>query len=246
MLLAVQPCYRTEEDLAIEFAAFIVLALAPGFKHGSEADHVVAGSNLITRGGRIRKTSLISASWAAGLMGTAALITVLRYAFRQTILSDVLAHLDVLVAAMLLLIGVIGLLWEFNVLHVHEHWHGLVQHRHFHTWLHGHLTKHGEHKTMFSIGIVHGLASNDELLELFVVALGVATLSGILLGVAVFSLGVVVGMIVFAVSLNYPILRWGRGPVSRVVNTAVALLSIGYALLLFAGFEGFNPFPSPI
>ena len=99
---------------------------------------------------------------------------------------------------------------------------------------------------MFSIGIVHGLASNDELLVLFVVALGVATLSGILLGVAVFSLGVVVGMIVFAVSLNYPMLRWGRGPVSRVVNTAVALLSIGYALLLFAGFEGFNPFPSPI
>src|SRR2546430_1869485 len=134
----------------------------------------------------------------------------------------------------------------FIVLHVHAHWHGLVQHRHFHTWLHGHLTKHGEHKTMFSIGIVHGLASNDELLVLFVVALGVATLSGILLGVAVFSLGVVVGMIVFAVSLNYPILRWGRGPVSRVVNTAVALLSIGYALLLFAGFEGFNPFPSPI
>jgi hypothetical protein len=30
------------------------------------------------------------------------------------------------------------------------------------------------------------------------------------------------------------------------VNTAVALLSIAYALLLFAGFGGFNPFPSPI
>src|SRR5439155_1132000 len=84
----------------------------------------------------------------------------------------------------LLVIGVIGLLWEFNVFHVHEHWHGLVQHRHFHTWLHGHLTTHGEHKTMFSIGIVHGLASNDELLYLLVVALGVATLGGILVGVA--------------------------------------------------------------
>src|SRR5213596_1463910 len=221
-----------EKDLAIEFAAFIVLALALGFKHSYDSDHPVAVSNLITRSGCIRRTSFISGSSAAGHMVTAAIITVLLYAFRQTILSDVLAHLDLLVAVMLLLIGTIGLLWEFNVLHVHEHWHGLVQHRHFHTWLHGHLTKHGEHKTMFSIGIVHGLASNDELL--------------VLLGVAVFSLGVVMGMIVFAVSLNYPILRWGRGPVSRVVNTAVALLSIGYALLLFAGFEVFNPFPSPI
>ena len=232
--------------MAYEFIAFMVLALALGFKHSYDADHLVAVSNLITRSGSIRKTSLMSMSWAAGHMVTAAIITVLLYTFRQAILADVLGHLDLLVAIMLLFIGVVGLLWEFNLFHVHEHWHGLVQHRHFHTWLHGHLTKHGEHKTMFSIGIVHGLASNDELLVLFVVALGVATLSGILLGVAVFSLGVVAGMIVFAVSLNYPMLRWGRGPVRRVVNVVVAVLSIAYAILLFAGFEGFNPFPSPL
>jgi len=206
--------------VAYEFIAFMVLALALGFKHSYDADHLVAVSNLITRSGSIRKTSLMSMSWAAGHMVTAAIITVLLYTFRQAILADVLGHLDLLVAIMLLFIGVVGLLWEFNLFHVHEHWHGLVQHRHFHTWLHGHLTKHGEHKTMFSIGIVHGLA--------------------------VFSLGVVAGMIVFAVSLNYPMLRWGRGPVRRVVNVVVAVLSIAYAILLFAGFEGFNPFPSPL
>ena len=232
--------------MAVEFAAFMVLALALGFKHSYDADHLVAVSNLITRSGSVRKTSLMSASWAAGHMVPAAIITVLLYTFRQTVLTEFLAHLDLLVAVMLLGIGVVGLLWEFNVFHVHEHWHGLVRHRHFHTWLHGHLTSHGDHKTMFSIGIVHGLASNDELLVLFVVALGVATLGGILLGVAVFSLGVVAGMIVFAVSLNYPMLRWGQGPVRRVVNTAVAVLSILYAALLFAGFEGFNPLPSPL
>ena len=232
--------------MAVEFAAFMVLALALGFKHSYDADHLVAVSNLITRSGSVRKTSLMSVAWAAGHMVTAAIITVLLYTFRQTLLTEFLAHLDLLVAVMLLGIGVVGLLWEFNVFHVHEHWHGLVQHRHFHTWLHGHLTKHGDHKTMFSIGIVHGLASNDELLVLFVVALGVATLGGILVGVAVFSLGVVAGMIVFAVSLNYPMLRWGQGPVRRVVNTAVAVLSILYAALLFAGFGGFNPLPSPL
>src|SRR5207302_115095 len=83
------------------------MAPALGFEHSYDADHLVAVSNLITRSGSIRKTSLISVSWAAGHMVTAALITVLLYAFRQTILSDVLAHLDVLVAVMLLLIGVI-------------------------------------------------------------------------------------------------------------------------------------------
>jgi high-affinity nickel permease len=232
--------------MAYEFAAFILLALALGFKHSYDADHLVAVSNLITRSRSLRRTSLMGVSWAAGHMLTAAIVTVLLYTFRETVLREFLDHLDVLVAIMLVAIGTVGLLWEFNVFHVHEHWHGLVQHRHFHTWLHGHLTKHGEHKTMFSIGIVHGLASNDELLVLFVVALEVATLGGILLGVAVFSLGVVAGMVVFAVSLNYPMVRWGQGPVRRVVNTTVAILSLVYAALLFAGLGGFNPLPSPI
>ncbi len=224
----------------------MVLALALGFKHSYDADHLVAVSNLITRSGSVKKTSFMSVSWAIGHMTTATVITVLLYAFRQTLLAEFLGNLDLLVAVMLVIIGVVGILWEFNILHVHEHWHGLMQHTHLHTWLHGHLTRHGEHKTMFSIGIVHGVASNDELLVLFVVALGVTTLSGILIGVGIFSLGVVVGMILFAASLNYPILRWGSAPVRHVVNVAVAVLSIAYAALLFAGFGGFNPLPSPL
>ncbi|MGI0148451.1 MAG: hypothetical protein ACREDF_02815 [Thermoplasmata archaeon] len=232
--------------MAYEFIAFMVLALALGFKHSYDADHLVAVSSLIARSGSVRKTSLMSASWAVGHMTTAAILTVLLYTFREALLSEFLTHLEVLVAVMLVVIGVLGLLWEFDVFHVHDHWHGLIQHTHLHSWLHGHLAKHGEHKTMFSIGIVHGIASNDELLMLFVVALNVATLGGILLGVAVFSLGVVAGMILFSIGLNYPILRWGSDRVRRVVNTAVAILSIAYAALLFAGFEGFNPFPSPV
>jgi nickel/cobalt transporter (NicO) family protein len=232
--------------MAYEFAAFMVLALALGFKHSYDADHLVAVSNLITRSKSLRKTSLMSASWAAGHMLTAAILTILLYTFRETLLTPIEDHLDLAVAVMLVVIGVFGLLWEFNVLHVHEHMHGFMSHRHLHSRRHRHLTDHREHTAMFSIGIVHGLASNDELLALLLVVLGVATLGSILLGVAVFSLGVVAGMILFSVGMNYPILRWGSGQVRRVVNTAVALLSIAYAGLLFAGFEGFNPFPFAI
>src|SRR6058998_3080495 len=98
-----------EKDLAIEFAAFMVLALVLGFKHSYDADHLVAVSNLITRSGSVRKTSLMSVAWAAGHMVTAAIITVLLYTFRQTLLTEFLAHLDLLVAVMLLGIGVVGL-----------------------------------------------------------------------------------------------------------------------------------------
>src|SRR5207249_3480321 len=198
MLPALPSCYRAGTSMAVEFAAFMVLALALGFKHSYDADHLVAVSNLITRSKSLRKTSLMSASWAAGHMVTAAVLTVLLFTVGRSFLGEFLSNLEVLVAIMLLFIGVVGLFWEFNLLHVHEHVHGLATHTHLHSWLHGHLTSHGEHKTMFSIGIVHGLASNDELLLLLVVALSVATLGGLLLGVAVFSLGVVAGMILFS------------------------------------------------
>lgn len=232
--------------MAYESGPFIVLALALGLKHSYDADHLIAVSNLIARSRSVRKAGLMSISWAIGHMATAAIVTVLLYTLGRTILAGVLDQMELLVAAMLVLLGVLGLLWEFNVFHVHEHWHGLAKHTHLHSWLHGHPAKHSEHRTMFSIGIVHGIASNDELLWLLLGALTVAALGDLLLGVAVFSLGVVAGMILFAVGLNYPILRWGNERVRRVVNIGVAVLSIAYAALLFAGFEGFNPIPAPI
>jgi uncharacterized membrane protein YciS (DUF1049 family) len=221
-----------------ELILLMGLALALGFKHSYDADHLVAVSNLLARSDSIRRTSLLSTSWAAGHMLTASVIAVLLYAFREALLSQLLANPEVLVAAMLILLGVIGLLWEFDVLHRHEHRHGPVEHRHVHL----HLGRHGDHGAMFSIGVIHGMASNDEILVLFVVALGVTSLGGLLAGIAVFSVGVVIGMVVFGLGLSYPILRWGQRRVRRIVNVAAALLSIAYAALLLAGHEGWNPF----
>ena len=98
---------------------------------------------------------------------------------------------------------------------------------------------------MLGIGIVHGLASNDEILVLLIASFGMAslTIEGLLVGVGVFSLGVVAGMILFGLGLSYPILRWGDAKVRRVVNVATALLSIAYGIYLLAGFEGINLFP---
>ena len=159
--------------MGYEFLLLLGLAVALGFKHAYDPDHVVAVSNVIARSDGLKKTSLLSVSWALGHMVTAAALAVLLFAFREVFLAELLAVLEVLVVAMLLAIGVIALLWEFNVLHVHEHWHGLFKHRHLHT----HAGKHSGHGAMFSIGVVHGVASNDELLLLLVVALGVTTLS---------------------------------------------------------------------
>jgi nickel/cobalt transporter (NicO) family protein len=230
--------------MPIDPAFFIVLALALGFKHSYDADHLVAVSNLLTRSKDLRKTARMSVSWAAGHMVTATVITILLYEFRQTLLQGFLSNFDLLVAVMLLVIGVLGLLVEFGFLHRHAHEHateeqGVASHSH----LHLHLGRPSEHRTMFGIGIVHGLASNDELLILFVASLGVTSLLGLLGGVGVFSLGVVAGMILFGLGVSFPMLRWGHVRVRRVVNVVAAVLSIAYAVYLFLGYGGFNVLP---
>ncbi|MEK6986873.1 MAG: hypothetical protein AABX97_02120 [Candidatus Thermoplasmatota archaeon] len=228
----------------MEFLFFIALALALGFKHSYDADHLVAVSNLLTRSHSLRKTTLMGVSWAAGHMVTATFIMILLYEFRQTILRDFLGNFELVVAVMLVVIGVVGLLIEFDLLHRHPHEHELADHRvesHSHT--HVHVRRMNEHRTMFGIGIVHGLASNDEILILFVASFGVTSLAGLLGGVGVFSIGVVAGMILFGIGVSYPMLRWGRARVRRVVNVGAALLSIAYAIYLFLGYEGLNLLP---
>ncbi len=230
--------------LFMEILFFLGLALALGFKHSYDADHLVAVSNLLVRSHNLRRTTLMSMSWAAGHMLTASGITVILFVFRESLLQNFLARFELIVGVMLVAIGAVGLLWEYKVLqriglvHEHPHEHAGGEHRHPHF----HVRRLGEHGTMFGIGVVHGLASNDELLILLVAAFSVATIEGLLVGVGVFSLGVVLGMVLFGVGISYPMLRWGGGRIRRTVNTVAAVLSLVYGILLLAGFPGFNPF----
>ena len=111
---------------------------------------------------------------------------------------------------------------------------------------HAHLHLHGiskkEHGAMVGIGIIHGLASNDELLLLFTLTIGIEELSGILLGVVFFTLGVILGMVVYGLSINFPVQKWGQKRVTRVVNVTIASISIIYAIWLLLGLEGLNVF----
>src|SRR5438093_8320705 len=189
---------------------FAALALALGFKHSYDADHLVAVSNLIARSPSLRKTTTMSLVWAVGHMLTASIITVALYYAVYVgsggFNAEALRPFEDLVGVMLIAIGALSLAWEFGILpkfgHVHRHRHGPVPVEHEHA--HVHPGGYREHGAMFGIGILHGLASNDELVNLFVLGLSVTSLPGLIGGVAVFSVGVVVGMISFGLALTYP------------------------------------------
>lgn len=225
----------------------LVLALGLGFKHSYDADHLVAVGNIIARSPGPKRTAVLSTVWATGHMITATAITLALFTLKDFFLKTLLANLDWMVAAMLIIIGIMGILWEAKVLryHTHPHAHGALIHSHGHL----HLTSvrpRSDRGKMLGIGFIHGVASNDELLILFTAYLGVSTLAGMLLGVFIFSLGVVMGMVVFGLSLIYPILRWGHGPVRRSVNVAVGGFSLAYGVYLFLGMENINLLSLPL
>jgi high-affinity nickel-transport protein len=216
----------------VEPLLFLGLALALGVKHSFDGDHLVAVSNLLARAPTRRRTVTMSVAWAAGHMLTAGLLTLALWQARD-LLGAWAQHLDLLVAAMLIAVGAAGLVLELRVIHTHRHAHGPAEHEHAHTHLLGRWGRH-QHKAMLGIGVVHGIASNDELLTLLAAGLGVTSLAGMLAGVGVFSAGVVAGMVLFGLALTAPLLGPRRERLRRSVSLGAGLLSVGYGLAMLA------------
>jgi len=103
--------------------------------------------------------------------------------------------------------------------------------------MHEHLHIHDDHKHlhkhMFGIGIIHGLASNDELLVLITATLGLTNFAQIITVIIMFSAGVILGMMLFSLVLTYPLIN--NEKIGRLVNVIAGVLSIGYGTAILLG-----------
>lgn len=210
-----------------------LLALVLGIKHSYDADHLIAVSNILRKVGSLKSAVKVGFNWSIGHMLTATIITIILYVFRETILTDILPHFEKIVGLMLIVLGLISLKDVFKF-HSHMHRHGNTIHSHPHLYVKG--EEQHFHKHMFGIGIVHGLASNDELLVLFTASLGITTLGGILLGVGIFSIGVVLGMIFFSCAFSYPLIKINSDKIYKFVSFASGTIGIIYGLGMVSGF----------
>ena len=229
----------------VDFASTLglwFLAILLGLKHSFDADHLVAVTGVLSNAPSTRYTTKLSISWALGHMLTASLLTIILFSFKETLLEEILSNAELLVPFMLIAIALLTLAWEFDLLHFHRHEHSQaeIDESKEHTHLHLHFPKLNEHGTMVGIGIIHGLASNDELLLLFTLTLGITELWAILVGVMFFTTGVIGGMVTYGWLINFPNKRWGEKRVTRVVNVTIASVTLAYAAWLLIGLEGLN------
>lgn len=214
----------------LEYISFGVLALVLGFKHSYDADHIVAVSNILRNAKSVRNAFKISLSWAAGHMMTAALITVLLFSLKGSMLASVLGHFEKAVGIMLILLGIYSIKSAFKM-HSHKHVHDGIMHRHFH--IHNKAGVEGHyHRHMLGIGIIHGLASNDELLMLFTASLGITTLGGIIAGIGIFTIGVVLGMLLFAAIFTYPLVKTSSEKLYKWISFLTGGTSVAYGIYM--------------
>src|SRR3989344_347770 len=212
----------------------LLIAFLLGVKHSYDPDHLAAVANFILKTESVEGAVKLSVYWALGHMITAGIITALLYTFRETILQSFLGYFGIAVSIMLIGIGIYSLRDAIRV-HRHSHSHGKAEHEHFHVHLRGEKGNH-YHKHLFGVGIIHGLASNDELLLLFTLSLGITKLTGILAGGLVFSAGVVVGMSLFGAAMITPLLKLQSEKVWNYVNFGSGGLSLAYGLYLLSAF----------
>lgn len=212
--------------------SFLALALLLGVKHSFDADHLLAVSNLLARVKSPRQAAIVSFSWAVGHLLTATAVALALFFFREPLLPLVLGKFELLVGAMLVLLGVVSLGQVVGLIHLHTHSHDEKTHGH----VHAHWGEESHlHKHMFGVGVVQGLASNDELLVLVTSTLGLNSLAEIILAVVLFSVGVVAGMLAYSLLLASVVAKARKEKPANAVNAVAGVLSIAYGTLLLAG-----------
>ncbi len=210
---------------------FLLLALFLGIKHSFDADHLLAVSNILTKPRSLKETLKLTTHWTIGHIGGAVFVTITLFTFRDSLFPIIFEHFEFLVAIMLIGFGLFGL-YQARFIHSHEHKHGDEKHQHMHIHLKGKKKDHS-HKHILGIGLVQGLASNDELLLLLTMSLGVAGLFDMILGVVVFSIGVLIGMVAFSILFS---LKASSLMLNRAVNVIVGAASVIYGSMMLFGF----------
>lgn len=212
---------------------FLILAFVLGFKHSYDSDHLIAVSNTLRKATSIKSSWISGIFWAMGHMLTATIIAIALFIFKESFLKDILPHFEKIAGIMLIALGILSLKDFFN-LHSHKHSHGSMFHSHPHIHVKKHRDKKHFHTHMFGIGIVHGLASNDELLTLFAASLAAASLGGLIFALGFFSFGVAIGMVLFAIAFSYPLIKLNSESIFKFVSFGTGALGIFYGTLMLS------------
>lgn len=202
----------------VSLTAIVGLGLVLGVRHSTDADHVVAVSTIVARERSVPQGTLIGALWGLGHTVTIVAVGAAIILFKVVIPPRLGLSMELAVAAMLILLGVLNLT---GVL-------GRITH-HF-TPQHAKPGLGAFHILRpLAIGLVHGLAGSAAVALLVLSMIPSPTWAVAYL--AVFGFGTVLGMMLMTTAMAIPIALTGRNT-TRTLTFVSGLASLCFGLFL--------------
>jgi cytochrome c biogenesis protein CcdA len=215
----------------VYLAPVLFLGFLLGVEHALEADHVAAVASLATRSSSMRSTVKVASFWGIGHALTLFCFGGVLIALGVSLPAAYDRLFELGVGLMLVFLGfdVLRRLRKRQMhLHVHEHGAGI---RHVHVHAHEGEAEHAHHDHAQAlrpmlVGSMHGLAGSAALILVSLQTMDSGAQA--LVYLAVFGLGTILGMVLFAIVVFLPLrvssrqLEWA----SRGLETAIGLTTL--------------------
>jgi hypothetical protein len=210
----------------------LVFGLLVGARHAFEPDHLAAVGTLVADARGPLRAAWLGAAWGLGHTFALGVVACALALLGAALPADVERLLELGVAAMLIVLGVRGLVAAFRSGRrgpVHAHAHGDHLHAHAGADAHVHVAGRTLAIRPFVVGVVHGLAGSGALTALATAAF--PDVRARLLYVLLFGAGSVLGMAALSGLAGFPLARLARSPrTHRAFSLAVALLAVATGL----------------
>ena len=218
-------------DHLASFAAIVGLGLVLGMRHSTDPDHVVAVSTIVSRERSVKQGAVIGMMWGLGHTLTIFIVGAAIILFKLTIPPRLGLSMEMAVAAMLILLGVLnltGLLQRLTARFTPAAWNATQTAAELKPTL---LTRFGYYNLLrpLAIGLVHGLAGSAAV-ALLVLSM-IPSPAWACAYLVVFGLGTVAGMMLMTTAIAIPI-ALTSGRFTRYLTVASGLASITFGLFL--------------
>jgi len=198
----------------------ILFGFVLGMRHATDPDHVIAVATIGSQQRSIAGGALIGILWGVGHTLTLVTVGIAIIAFNVVISPQIGLSMELAVALMLILLGVLSLRGA------RAHRPGSLHHEA------GRAATTSRVLRPLAIGIVHGLAGSASIALLVLAPIRDPLLAATYL--LVFGVGTITGMMLITGLMVWPLAHVGRGSatVRRRVTTATGVLSLMLGVLL--------------
>ena len=224
----------THEHL-VSFLGIVGLGLFLGMKHSTDPDHVVAVSTIVSRERSVGQGAVIGMMWGLGHTLTIFMVGTAIILFKLTIPPRLGLSMEMAVAAMLILLGVLnltGVLQKLTERFAPASWKKSAADAPVSRGPGGRLLdRYGWFHLVrpLAIGLVHGLAGSAAV-ALLVLSM-IRSPAWAIAYLVVFGLGTVVGMMLMTTAMAIPVALTGRN-FSRSLTVVSGLASVCFGLFL--------------